>query len=259
MFWQYLKAQLWVLLCGGVAGPIFLGVYLWVGEPGVPAWMWWAGLLITVASVLLASALTARGLKLAAGQEALQRTGVLALADVTGIAETGVSIGDEPVVKVSLHVAAPEFTAFDSEVRVTASVLRLSNITRRKLVVLVDPSTREHQIDWERSSLVNGLVPAHFSLPDDGRTHDLSGQAGPLMEIFGILRDHGIALSQMVDVRSNPAAGQQLQAVVRRAATSGEHKPSVTERLRELERLRDGGTVTGQEYTALRSQILSDL
>ncbi|MFV8319973.1 SHOCT domain-containing protein [Mycobacterium sp. 23] len=258
MFWQYLKAQLWVLLCGGVAGPIFLGVYLSVGEPGVPAWMWWAGLLITVASVLLALALTARGVKLDAGQEALQRTGVLALADITGIAETGVSVGDEPVVKVSIYVAAQEFTAFDSELRVTASVLRLSNITSRKLVVLVDPSTGEHQIDWERSSLVNGLVPAHFSLPGDDRTYDLSGQAGPLMEIFGILRDHGIPLSQMVDVRSNPAAGQQLQAVVRRA-TSGEYKASVGERLRELERLRDGGTVTVEEYTALRSQILSDL
>ncbi|WP_310773316.1 SHOCT domain-containing protein [Mycobacterium sp. Z3061] len=258
MFWQYLKAQLWVLLCGGVAGPIFLGVYLSVGEPGVPAWMWWAGLLITVASVLLALVLTARGMKLVAGQEELRRTGVLALADITGIAETGVSIGDEPVVKVSLHVAAPEFTAFDSELRVTASVLRLSNITSRKLVVLVDPSTREHQIDWERSSLVNGLVPAHFSLPGDDRTYDLSGQAGPLMEIFGILRDHGIPLSQMVDVRSNPAAGQQLQAVVRRA-TSGEYKASVAERLRELEKLRDDGTVTVEEYTALRSQILSDL
>lgn len=159
MFWRYLKAQLWVLLCGGVVGPIFLGVYLSVGEPGVPAWMWWAGLLITVAGVLLALALTARAMRLDAGQEALERNGVLALADITGIAETGVSIGDQPVVKVSLHIAAPEFAAFDSEVRVTASVVRFSNITSRKLVVLVDPVTREHQIDWERSSLVNGLVP----------------------------------------------------------------------------------------------------
>lgn len=263
MFWRYLKAQLWVLLCGGVVGPIFLGVYLSVGEPGVPAWMWWAGLLITVAGVLLALALTARAMRLDAGQEALERNGVLALADITGIAETGVSIGDQPVVKVSLHIAAPEFTAFDSEVRVTASVVRLSNITSRKLVVLVDPVTGEHQIDWERSSLVNGLVPAHFTLPgpsqSSDRTYDLSGQAEPLMEIFGILRSHGIPLSQLVDARSNPAAGQQLQAVVRRAATVEEAKPSVAERLQELERLRAGGAVTVAEYTALRSQILLEL
>lgn len=79
------------------------------------------------------------------------------------------------------------------------------------------------------------------------------------MEIFGILRSHGIPLSQMVDARANPAAGQQLQAVVRRAATVEEPRPSVAERLQELERLRDGGQSPTREYTALRSQILSEL
>lgn len=262
MIWLYLKAQLWILLCGGVVGPIFLGVYLSVGEPGVPAWMWWAGLLITVADVLLALALTARSLKLDARQEELEQTGVLALADITGIAETGVSIGDEPVLKVSLHIAAPEIAAFDSEVRVTASALRLSNITSRKLVLLVDPATREYQIDWERSSLVNGLVPAHFSLPGDDRSYDLSGRPEPLMEIFGILRAYGVPLGQVIDVRSNAAVAQQLQAVVRRAVdapASAEPKPSVAQRLEELEILRLAGTVTTAEYAALRKQILSEI
>lgn len=262
MFWRYLKAQLWVLLCGGVTGPIFLGVYLSVGEPGVPSWMWWAGLLITVADVLVALALSARDLEVDAKQQALEQTGVLVLAEITGIAETGITISDEPLVKVSLHLAAPEIAAFDSEVRVIASAVRLSNITRRKLVVLVDPTTREHQIDWERSSLVNGLVPAHFSLPDDDHTYDLSGQAEPLMEIFRILRAHGIALSQLVDARADPALGRQLQAVVRRAVAPPapvESKSSVAERLRELESLRIAGTVTADEYAALRKQMLSEL
>ena len=41
-------------------------------------------------------------------------------------------------------------------------------------VVLVNPATQEYQIDWERSSLVNGLVPAQFTLADDNKTYDLS-------------------------------------------------------------------------------------
>jgi hypothetical protein len=262
MFWRYLKTQIWVLLCGGVAGPIFLGVYLSVGEPGVPSWMWWAGLLITVADVLVALALTARGLTLDARRQALEQAGALALAEITGIAETGVSIGEQPLVKVSLHIAGPEFAAFDSDVRVTTSVVRLSNITSSKLVVLVDPTTKEYQIDWERSSLVNGLVPAHFSLPGDDRSYDLTGRAEPLMEIFGILRAHNIPLSELVDARSNPAAARELQAVVRRAVaspTSAEPKPSVAHRLEELENLRAAGTVTAAEYDALRRQILSEI
>ncbi|MBI2703474.1 MULTISPECIES: hypothetical protein [Mycobacterium] len=87
-------------------------------------------------------------------------------------------------------------------------------------MVLVDPSTGEHQIDWEWSSLANGLAPAHFSLPGDETTYDLSGQAEPLMEIFRILRAHGVPLGQRLDARSNAAASQQLQAVVRRAVAS---------------------------------------
>ncbi len=99
-----------------------------------------------------------------------------------------------------------------------ASVTRLGNLTARKLVVLVNPTTQQYQIDWERSALVNGLVPAQFTVAEDNKTYDLSGQAGPLMEILQILKANNIPLNRMVDMRSNPALRQQIQAVVRRAA-----------------------------------------
>ena len=38
------------------------------------------------------------------------------------------------------------------------------------------------------------------------------------MEILQILKANGIPLNSMVDLRSNPALRQQLQAIVRRAA-----------------------------------------
>jgi pyruvate/2-oxoglutarate dehydrogenase complex dihydrolipoamide acyltransferase (E2) component len=156
-------------------------------------------------------------------------------------------------------------------------------ITSRNLVTLVDPTTHEYQIDWERSALVSGMMPATFTLAEDNKTYDLSGQAEPLMEILRILKANGIALNNMIDLRSNPAARQQVQAVVRRAGAQQASaapaaaaaapvasaappsylplapEPSVAQRLQELETLRATGAVSDDEYTAKRKQILSDL
>ena len=83
---------------------------------------------------------------------------------------------------------------------------RLAMITNRKLVALVDPATQQYQIDWERSALINGVMPATFTIAEDNRTYDLSGQTGPLMEILQILKANGIGMNNMIDLRSNPAA-----------------------------------------------------
>ncbi|EUA06887.1 short C-terminal domain protein [Mycobacterium xenopi 4042] len=155
-----------------------------------------------------------------------------------------------------------------------ASVSRLGNITSRKLVVLVDPATRDYRIDWERSALVNGLVPAQFTVAEDNQTYDLSGQAGPLMEILQILKANNVPLNRMVDVRSNPVLRQQIQAVVRRAAAQqAQTAPAavgqapagappaqtVGQRLQELETLHASGALTDQEYASKRAQIIAEL
>lgn len=160
----------------------------------------------------------------------------------------------------------------------------------------MDPATQEYQIDWERSALINGLVPATFTVAEDNRTYDLSGQTGALMEILQILKVNGIGMNNMIDLRANPAARQQVQSVVRRAAAhqtpaaSGPGapvgvpplgaapvgapppppgaapqypamapEPSTSQRLQELETLRATGAVSEQEYATKRAQILSDL
>jgi hypothetical protein len=203
------------------------------------------------------------------------------------------------VVKLQLHIEGPGIAPFDSQDRVIANVTRMGNFNNRKLVVLVDPTTQEYQIDWERSGLINGLVPATFTVAEDNRTYDLSGQTGPLMEILQILKANGIGMNNMIDLRSNPAARQQVQAIVRRAAAQqapagyapapapGAPPPpppppspaqfaarqppppaqfaapppevSISARLQELETLRATGAVSDEEYTAKRAQILSDL
>jgi len=276
MLARYLKAQLIVLLCGGLVGPIFLIVYFTLGFGNLLQWMFYVGLLITVADVLIALALANYGAKSSAKTAELEQSGVLALAQITGLTETGTWVNNQQVVKVHLHIAGPGLLPFDSEDRVIASVTRLGNLNARKVVVLVNPTTQEYRIDWERSALVNGLVPAQFTLAEDNRTYDLGGQAGPLMEILQILKANNVALNNMVDIRSNPVLRDQIQAVVRRAAeqqTPGAQpasaaqpasvvtppKQSIAERLQELETLRATGALTDQEYNSRRSQIISEI
>ncbi|GAS87110.1 SHOCT domain-containing protein [Mycolicibacterium brisbanense] len=271
MVGRYLKAQLWVLLCGGLVGPIFLIVYFAIGESDLVRWMFWAGLLITAADVLVALAMTNYGAKSAAKSQFLEQQGVLALAQVIGIAETGTQINDQPLVKLDLRIEGPGLTPFESQDRVIASVTRLPLITSRKLVVLVDPATNDYQIDWQRSALVGGLVPAQFTVDEDHRTYDLSGQAGPLLEILRILKANNVPMNGTVDIRSNPVVRQQVTNVVRRAAaqqapaaapapapTMPAPEPSTAQRLQELETLRATGAITDTEYTAKRQQIIAE-
>ena len=269
MLWRYVKAQLLVLLCGGLVGPIFLIAYYAIGEYEMTRWMCYSGIAITVVDVLVALALAYFGARSASDAALLEHDGVLGLAQINGITETGTRINDQPLVKLQLHITGPGLTPMDTEERVIASVSRLGNITARKLVVQVDPVSGKHLIDWERSAVVNGLVPAQFNVAEDGQTYDLSGQSGPLMEILQLLKSHGVGLNQMVNVRSNPALRQQISAVVRRAVDQrsaaaeppvapGE-QPSVGERLQELTALHAAGTVTDEEYAQKRAQIIADL
>jgi hypothetical protein len=277
MVGRYIKSQVWVLLCGGLVGPIFLAVYFATGQSGLLKWMFWVGLLITAADVLIAITLANYGAKSSAKTQALEQNGVLALAQVVGIHETGTRINEQPLVKIDLQISGAGIAPFATQDRVIASITRLPMITSRKLVALVDPTTNEYQIDWERSALVAGVMPANFTIAEDNKTYDLSGQAGPLMEILQILKANGIGLNNMIDLRSNPAARAQVHAVVRRAAAAQQApvastpaaapavsyaappEPTTAQRLQELETLRATGTISGDEYNAKRQQILSDL
>jgi hypothetical protein len=288
MFARYLKSQLIVLVCGGLVGPIFLIVFFATKSLFPLWWMFYMGLFITAADVLIALALANSSAKSSANTAALEQSGVLALAQIVGMGETGVRINDQPVINLNLHIEGPGITPFDATDRVRVSVTRMGNFNQRKLVVLVDPTTNKFQIDWERSALVNGLMPAQFTVAEDNRTYDLSGQAGPLMEILQILKANGIPLNQMVDLRANPALRQQVVAVVRRAGAQQAQgapaafpapapvvappppppppplsfsapEPSISQRLQELETLRATGAVSEEEYKAKRSQIISEI
>jgi pyruvate/2-oxoglutarate dehydrogenase complex dihydrolipoamide acyltransferase (E2) component len=279
MLRRYLKVQAVVLLCG-IAGPIFLVIYFASGPQPTMKWMLWAGWLIIVLDVLIALGISGMGARSAAKTQALEQNGVLAMAKVTRIHETTTTVNGYPLVKLDLQISGQGITPFATQDKVIAKISRLPMITNRNLVALVDPATNEYQIDWERSALVAGEMPANFTITEDNRTYDLSGQAGPLMEILQILRSHGIGLEGMMDLRTNPAAREEVEAVVRRAAApqpapaapapaaaprasfpsymSPPEAPAA-QRLQELETLRATGTISEAEYNTKREQIISDL
>ena len=113
---------------------------------------------------------------------------------------------------------------------------------------------------------------ATFTVAEDNKTYDLSGQDGPLMEILQILKAHNIGLNNMIDLRSNPAARQQVQQVVRHAAAQqtpaavpaaaqfiAPPEVSTARRLQELETLRATGAISEEEYTIKHQQIIAEL
>jgi hypothetical protein len=56
-FWLYVRIQLMTLVFG-IVGPIFLGIYFAAQPEPTLKWMYWFGLFITAADVLIALALT---------------------------------------------------------------------------------------------------------------------------------------------------------------------------------------------------------
>jgi hypothetical protein len=170
--------------------------------------------------------------------------------------------GEKQVVQVDLRIEGPGIAPFDNQELVPTSVVQMQMLTSRKLAVLVDPATGRRQIDWKRSAFLSGLTPAVFPIAENHRSYDLSGQAGPLMEIMQILKANGIPFDNAVDLDSNPVARQQVQAIVRSAAlpsTSSSGSPSAAQRLQDLETLRATGALTESEYAAKRHQIIADL
>jgi hypothetical protein len=285
MLARYIRAQIVVLVCGGLVGPIFLITYFvlpnMMGSFGTDAgsmvrqstsWLLWAGLLITAADVLVALWLANRGAQSSAKSAALHQTGVLTMAQITGLGETGMRINERPVVNLDLHISGPGFE-FDARKRATVDITKQAIVTARKLVVWVDPTTQDYEIDWQASGLICGVVPAQFMSTEDNKTYDLSGQAGPLMEILQIYKANNLPFGGTTDIRAYPAVRQQIMAVVRRAAeqqpapaAAGAAPPvaappqaPVAQRLQDLEALHKSGALSAEEYASKRAQIISEI
>jgi hypothetical protein len=56
-FWRYVRIQCAVFVCG-IVGPIFLATYFGLQPEPDTKWMYWAGLFVTAADILIALGLT---------------------------------------------------------------------------------------------------------------------------------------------------------------------------------------------------------
>jgi hypothetical protein len=285
MLARYLKAFFWANLFTGFCGPLFLIIYFampsffgassyddgtggMVDTRGAIAWMLWVGLLITAGTLVAAVWLANRSVKSSAKSAALHQTGVLTTAQIMGLNQTGMYINERPVVNLNLHIAGPGFE-FDTQKRVTVDITKQAIVTARKIVVWVDPNTHDYEIDWQASALIAGVVPAQFSSSEDHTTYDLSGQAGPLMEILQIYKANNLPFSGTVDIRNYPAVRQQIMDVVRRAAAQQQPaaaggvaapaQPSAAQRLEDLEKLHTSGALSDTEYSTARQKIIAEL
>ena len=142
------------------------------------------------------------------------------LAQITGMSDSAIFVNDQQMIKVNLHFDIPGYPSFDVQQSMTSSPTRMQIINAHHLVALVDPATQKYEIDWNASALIAGVVPAQFTSDQDGRTYDLRGQAGPLMQILQILRANGIPMDGTIDIRSNPVVRQQVLDIVRRAGAA---------------------------------------
>lgn len=261
---RFLKILAFSLLCG-IVGPIFIVMYYVIDEPAT-SWMLYSGVGITIGIVVLAFVLTLIFTRTDEARKLLEANGILALADVVAANETGMRVNDQPVIKLTLQIYGDGISPFRAETRTRVSVLQVPALSRGKLVVLVAPGTEQFQIDWQRSALLNGQVPAKFTSSSQGREYDLTGQAGPLFEIMKVLKANGIGTDGVVDIRSNPVVRQQIDAILRKTegaerTPSADPTPtgSVADRLAELDRLKLASLVSEAEYNTKRAEILGDL
>jgi hypothetical protein len=104
MLSRYLKVQARMLFYGMI-GPLFVVMYFLSDRDPFMNWFLWSGLLVTAACVLLALGITVAGAKSDAKTAELEQTGVLALAQVLGLEETGTYIEDKPLVKLQLQIS----------------------------------------------------------------------------------------------------------------------------------------------------------
>jgi len=292
MLWRHVIAQIAVFLCGGATGPLFLAIYFLSDDKDDIAWMLPVGGALTVGSVLVGVVVAhfiAKGVayfeKNRQRREQIRQRGVLALAQVMGYAETGVSINDRPVVKVNLHVEGqPGLAPFNTEARTTVGVTAMPVLAARRLVVLVDPAMHDCEIDMQASALVSGVMPMQFTIAEDNRTYDITGQAGPVLEILQVLRSHGLPFGGSFDLRAYPVVREQVLEILRSNAAAQAPRPSAqqfspaaaspnpapawlppppapsaAQRLQELETLRATGAITESEYAAKRQQVIASL
>lgn len=157
---SYLPPVLFLLLCG-VVGPIFLVMGIGIGgeEPG-SGWLLPTGIGITVLDLVIGVLLGRGRYRSAKKLHRLRTNGRPARAQVLSFDSTNVRINDQPLLKLHLRIHGDDLAPFDVESRTVISDFRMPLLYTGDLPVLVDPESKEWEIDWDAAGPITPVVPA---------------------------------------------------------------------------------------------------
>ncbi|PZT92995.1 MAG: hypothetical protein DI630_27765 [Gordonia sp. (in: high G+C Gram-positive bacteria)] len=286
----FVPILLFTLLCG-IVGPIFLVAYFLIDDP-LTGWMFYAGLGITVADVVIGYFVAQSLYRRRRKRYNLEQNGRFGIGEVRSVDQTNVRINGQPMMKISLAISGDGIAPFDATKRVVVPFMFLPALRSHRVAVLVDTYSGEFDIDWQRTALLAGTSPARFTDTETGEEFDLSGKSDALIEIMRVFAENNIPFGGRVDLRSNPVVRDQVMDIARRhgrpdgfarqgppgGPTSGRpdmskpaepsftHPPAAApgpprtpgQRLAELESMRAAGTISLDEYRAVRTRILND-
>lgn len=154
-----LPPLLFVLLCG-IVGPIFLIGGLSVdSSTSDTAWLLPIGIGITALDLAIGVALGLGRHRRRERTYRLQQRGRRAQAAVLSFEQTSVRVNDQPVVKVRLRIEGADVTPFEVEKSLVVPEIRVPLLYGGTLPVLIDPETREWEIDWAAAPAPVPIVP----------------------------------------------------------------------------------------------------
>jgi hypothetical protein len=142
------------MLCG-IVGPIFVVMGLFA-EGDVVGWMVLAGLVITAGNLVLSAGIARTAHRAELRRARLAAHGRLATADILSMEETSSEMDGQPVVELKLHIHGAYVSSFDVVDRVPVPLLSIPLLHRGQLAVLVDPETREYEVDWKATAQLEG-------------------------------------------------------------------------------------------------------
>ncbi len=154
-----LPPVLFLLVCG-IVGPIFLVMGIAVGgeEPG-SGWLLPTGIGITVLDLVIGVIIGRGRYRSAQKLYRLRSKGRPARAQVLSFDPTNVRINDQPLLKLRLRIHGDDLTPFEVESRTVVSDFRMPLLYTGDLPVLVDPESKEWELDWDAAGPTIPVMP----------------------------------------------------------------------------------------------------
>jgi hypothetical protein len=185
-----------------------------------------------------------RMIRRAKAMERLWKEGISGQATVTGITDTGMTVNDQPVVKLGLKIEAEGLAPYELEKRMTVPRVAVGTLTQGAAIpVRIDRKNHSNiAIGWA----VGGTAAAGAQ-----PVMDLRGNLAIREAVLKALREQGIDIAHQV-AAADPSTPVQ-------PALAAPAPGDTLARLQKLQEIKDAGLVTMEEFLEQRTRILTDI